>query len=386
MIDQFFGSYEQWKENMPNRYVPPEEVERLIFGHSYDYEVIGRSFENRPIYKLSLGNGPNKILLWSQMHGNETSATRAMFDLWSLFHQDSSVISELLKSVTIHYIPQLNPDGAKTYRRRNAAYIDINRDFINAQSPEMQCLKELVEEGNYDFLFNLHDQRTIFHPENSSLPATLSFLAPVTGTTETMSNRVLAQQLIGYMIHRLVDMLPGQMARFSDEFYPKATGDNFQKMGIPTILIESGHYPEDYNRNQTRKYTSFAILSALEAIHLNLYKKKELSTYYERTPRNAQKAIDIIYKDVKVENDNISSLVDIGIQYKEKLNENAELIYKAKIQEVGDLSEFIGYDIYHTENRVFKNNMDNIPNIGATANFELGDWHIVNGKPKNLVK
>ena len=38
------------------------------------------SFEQRPIVHLRLGTGPLKILMWSQMHGDECTATAALMD------------------------------------------------------------------------------------------------------------------------------------------------------------------------------------------------------------------------------------------------------------------------------------------------------------------
>ena len=40
-------------------------------------EEVGASFLGRSIQMLTLGNGESKILLWSQMHGDEPSATPA---------------------------------------------------------------------------------------------------------------------------------------------------------------------------------------------------------------------------------------------------------------------------------------------------------------------
>ena len=44
-------------------------------------EEIGQSVEKRAIYHLAVGRGPFHVLLWSQMHGDEPTATSALFDL-----------------------------------------------------------------------------------------------------------------------------------------------------------------------------------------------------------------------------------------------------------------------------------------------------------------
>lgn len=381
MIHELFEQYDGFRENCPVRYFPPEDVEQILANRRYAYREVGRSVNGLPIYLLTAGKGKKRLLIWAQMHGNESTASRAMFDLWRFLHSDNTSAKEVLEKVQIDFIPQLNPDGAAAYTRRNALNIDINRDFPAEQSPEMQVLKTVVKEGQYDFLFNMHDQRTIFHPRNVQKPATLSFLAPSTGNPDDFSeNRKNAVQLISSMIQDMNNYLPEQISRFTDEFYPKATGDNFQKAGYATILVECGHYPNDYQRNITRKYTFLAMLSAINAILTNSYKSVN-SEIYHQTPVNDQRAFDIIYKGIGVQSETGVYVTDLGIQLAEKLDaENKTIKFEAQIAEVGDLSDFFGHDICHAENRIFKNNTDRIPKIGEIANFELGEWKIVNGK------
>ena len=39
---------------------------------------LGSSENNVPIYSLKIGTGKKKILLWSQMHGNESTGTKSI--------------------------------------------------------------------------------------------------------------------------------------------------------------------------------------------------------------------------------------------------------------------------------------------------------------------
>lgn len=41
----------------------------------------GRSYRNRSIQLMTLGTGERRMLLWSQMHGDEPSATPALLGL-----------------------------------------------------------------------------------------------------------------------------------------------------------------------------------------------------------------------------------------------------------------------------------------------------------------
>ncbi len=60
-----------------------DELQRLanLYPDAIELEEIGRSFGDRPIHMLTLGHGPRTVLLWSQMHGDEPSATPALLDI-----------------------------------------------------------------------------------------------------------------------------------------------------------------------------------------------------------------------------------------------------------------------------------------------------------------
>ncbi len=104
-------------------------------------EEAGRSFEGRSIHLLTLGSGPKRVLLWSQMHGDEPSATPALLDLadWLLSHRAEPGPQAILEGTTLYLVPMLNPDGAERYERRNAQAIDVNRDALSLSTPEGPC-------------------------------------------------------------------------------------------------------------------------------------------------------------------------------------------------------------------------------------------------------
>ena len=104
--------------------------------------------------------GPKKVLIWSQMHGNESTTTRALLDLFDHLHSISG--AKLLKGLTLLIIPQLNPDGSSAYTRLNTNNVDLNRDALDLSQPESIALNEVFKSFSPDFCFNLHGQRSIF--------------------------------------------------------------------------------------------------------------------------------------------------------------------------------------------------------------------------------
>ena len=51
----------------------------------------------------------------------------------------------------------------------------------------------------------------------------------------------------------LSDFIPGHIGRYSDDYEPRAFGDNFQTWGTSTILIETGGWKGDPEKQFLRK-------------------------------------------------------------------------------------------------------------------------------------
>ena len=164
--------------NFRERYISPEKLFSYLQSNYSDcIKEVGKSGLGKPIYMMTLGQGVTRIAAWSQMHGNESTATLAMLDLLAIFEKHPELKEKLFELIQLDFIFMLNPDGSEQWTRRNAFDIDINRDYLRNSSSEMKILKSVVLTGDYDYLLNLHDQRTIFTTDGKH-PATLSFLAP----------------------------------------------------------------------------------------------------------------------------------------------------------------------------------------------------------------
>jgi hypothetical protein len=328
------------------------DIEPLIkkLSNKFKKEILGYSENNIPIYKISIGTGSIKILSWSQMHGNESTGTKALFDLFNFFENSGdleSIKDQILKQCMLQFIVLLNPDGAIKFTRENANNIDLNRDAVDRKAIESNLLRKTLEIFNPKFCFNLHDQRTIFNVAGTKNPATLSFLAPSEDLERTITNgRIETMSVIVAMNNFLQQFIPNQIGRYTDEFYPTATGDNFQKLGHNTILIEAGHFKGDYSREITRKYNFYALLNGLYFI-ATANDFKNFKPYF-KIPNNDKMFLDIIYKNLKIPKNNSQITTDVGIQYKFKI-ENDELIMYKSIEKEGDLSEYFTFNMINGE-------------------------------------
>ena len=348
-----YYSYENFKEkNLTNRRFKHSDIvpliERLKNNKIFKVDKVGKSVEGRDIYLISLGSGKTKIFLWSQMHGDEPTATAALFDIFNFF-SDKSTFTEfkkfLLSNLSIYIIPMLNPDGAEQFQRRNIVEIDLNRDVLRQQTPEAQILKNVFDSLKADFGFNLHDQGRDYSAGNSFNPASISFLAPAPDYEKSLTlPREKAMKLIGNLVNVLNEFIPGHIAKYSDDYEPRAFGDKFTELGTGVILIESGGWRGDREKQFLRKINYVTLFSALNSIASVSYSTTELSIY-ESIPQNEKFMMDVIFRNLKVKRDDIEYVIDIGINFTELNTNDVKGFYlKAEIEDVGDLSVFAGYD------------------------------------------
>lgn len=334
-VESLFKS--QKEESLFGRWIHHAHITPLIeqFSNETTTSLLGYSENKLPIHAIKIGFGEKKILIWSQMHGNESTGTKAMFDLLNcLVYRDDEAIEAILTACTIICVPMLNPDGAYNYTRENQNGIDLNRDAVAKNAVESELLRSMLDSFKPDFCFNLHDQRTIFGVEGTTNPATISFLAPSEEVTRAITKgRKETMNVIVAMNSLLQQIIPDHIGRYSDEYYPTATGDNFQKLGYNTILIEAGHFPKDYDREEVRKFNFHALLQGIYHISATT----DFSDYeeYFSIPNNQQNFFDIIET-------NKATKKQVAYQYEEKIKEGAFYLDKKKVEKA-DLTGYLAH-------------------------------------------
>ena len=369
------------QEKLFGRYITNNHIKPLLDDLNADsnLKTSGFSVNNNSIYSYEIGSGTIKILIWSQMHGNEGTTTKAVMDFLKFLNSDSVLTKQCLQTFSLIIIPILNPDGAIAYTRENANNIDLNRDFVNRSQPETNCLLDVYNKFKPDFCFNMHDQRTIFGIKSALKPATVSFLAPSLNENRNFNdNRTKAAKLIAAMNNDLQKFIPNQVGRFDDGFNINCAGDYFQSQGIATILFEAGHFQNDYNREQTRKYIFYALLSAMNSLQNDSFKNYDIDEYLN-IPQNFNGFFDIIYKNVKTLDNNEEKIINFAIQYSEVLTDNT-IEFVAKIVKIDDLENSEAHLIIDAQGKLFSNKSNKFPMINDLANFKLNNIDIINGK------
>lgn len=318
-------------------------------GQPLSVSQVGESLEKRAIYQVKAGTGTTKVLLWSQMHGDEATATMALFDIFNFLQAKNDGFDAfrqtILDKTSLHFVPMLNPDGAERFQRRTATDIDMNRDALRLQTPEGALLKQMQQTLKPLVGFNLHDQNPRYSVGKTGKQAVVSFLATAYDEDRNINDvRQRSMQLITGMNRVLQQFIPGQVARYDDEFEPRAFGDNIQKWGTTLILIESGGFKGDSEKMTIRRLNFVAILSALKSIADGSYRQEGIAEY-QAIPENGRALFDVLIRNATVVRDGKNVLVDVGINYSEVNDKDARSFqYKSSIDDLGDLSTFYGLD------------------------------------------
>lgn len=382
-LESLGTAFEKYKEPViTHRRFKHADIQPLIQKHtgSFQTEQIGVSVNGKSISSLTRGEGSTKVLLWSQMHGNESTATMALFDLFNFLEGKNDGYDELrtliLSQLTLKFVPMLNPDGADGFKRRNALDIDLNRDAISQISPEAVILKSVRDSFEPEFGFNLHDQQIYYNVVNTPKQATISVLAPAYNLeTEINEVRGRAMKTIVGMNEVLQQLIPGQVGKYDDAFEPRAFGDNIQKWGTSTILIESGGFPGDTEKQYIRKLNFIIILNALHQIATRGYEQYTTEQYFA-IPDNGFQLMDLIINEMQVKVQDKLYPLDLAIRRRET-DSNGSYYMTGAVEDLGDMQVFFGLEtldatgLVYTEGKVYPTAFESVKDITQEKALEL---------------
>lgn len=345
-----FESYDRYKFNdiSSRRFKHAELLKHLetlkkSLGDIVTIEQIGSSVENRSINLLKLGTGKTKIFMWSQMHGDEPTATMGLLDLLNYIslYKNSSEIKKILSETTLLILPMLNPDGAERFQRRTSQGIDMNRDALRLQTPEARILKATRDRFNPEIGFNLHDQDPRYSVGDQGTVAVISLLAPAYNVEKSDNVvRTRAKKIASELTLVLQQFVNNHIGKYDDTFEPRAFGDNIQKWGTSVVLIESGGWNNDNEKMFIRKLNCVGLLSVVHSIATRAYEKTSVEVY-ENIPMNTKNLFDIIIEQATITfaDGRPSVIADIAINYEEVIDP-VGAVWKGRVVDIGDLSVF----------------------------------------------
>ncbi|QSQ27956.1 peptidase M14 [Pyxidicoccus parkwayensis] len=310
----------------------------------FGLEVVGHSVEGRALYHVSLGTGARHVLLWSQMHGDEPTATTALLDFFEYVrtHRQEPWVARMLGELTLHAVPLLNPDGAERFQRRNAQGIDINRDALALQTPEARALKGLRDRLKPFIGFNLHNQSWRHAVGRTGRPASISVLAAAFDEKRSDNpGRLLAKKVCGVIRDAVETLAPGQVGRYDDSFETRAFGDNMTRWGTATVLIETGAWTSMPPDEPLVQLNFVALATALDALATGRAAEADLARY-DSIPENLSSGlVQVLLKDVGLFGaDGKPFTADVGIAVTREVHRKdgqLTLVHVGKVEELGDL-------------------------------------------------
>jgi hypothetical protein len=157
-------------------------------------------------------------------------------------------------------------------------------------------------------------------------------------------------QLISYLYQINQKYIPNHTGRYNDDFEPRAFGDNIQKWGTKLILIETGGFKNDPEKQLGRKLNFVLIGSALEAIQKGLHKAIAVEQYGQ-IPRNDRNLFDLKIEKVQKKVNGSYYTVDLGyyIEKSDNVSNKDQVTYQVTLEDQGDLSTYAGYQSLNAE-------------------------------------
>ncbi len=349
--ESLYRNYNHFKvrEIEQRRFTPDELTKTLLTLTAEDmfrvYDV-GSSAEGHTLRLVKAGWGPTKVFLWSQMHGDEATATQALLDIIRFMTLDDHFNhhrEKILRHLTIYILPMVNPDGAIRFQRENSAGIDLNRDAKDLATPEANILLSTFRKIQPEYAFNLHDQDPRYSLGSENRQAAISFLAPPPDAERSVNtNRERAMKLISGISGILRNIIPGHIGKYSDEYEERAFGDLFQSMGAATVLIESGAWKDDREKQFIRQLNVIALLSSFALIAHGHIEKFDVKGY-DGIPFNERKLYDVILRGVQKFAKRPGFVTDIAINiYDEPSHDGKSMHRRSQIEEVGGLHDASG--------------------------------------------
>jgi hypothetical protein len=317
------------------------------------------------------------VLLWSQMHGDESSATPALIDLLETVrvYRDAPRVRRLLEKLTLDIVPMLNPDGAMRFQRRNAQGIDINRDAQRLQTPEGRALKALRDRLSPAIGFNLHNQNWRTSAGRPPKPASISMLAVAFDEARTENaGRVLTKRTCAIIRDAVEALAPGQIGRYDDEYEERAFGDNVTKWGTPVVLIETGAWPGDHPDEALTRLNYVALLTALDALASGRVEQASPARY-ESLPENGDRLFHtLIANGTLIAGTGVTPYIaDIGVVAQRTVrvvNGERRMGLAARIDDLGDLHVYGALETIDATGLVVAPLVDPSAAVGATVHID----------------
>jgi hypothetical protein len=150
---------------------------------------------------------------------------------------------------------------------------------------------------------------------------------------------------------------------------------------VPTVLFEGGHYQNDYDREITRKFLFFSMITAFKLIYENDIVDNRIDNYLNISQNNPV-FCDLLYKNIRINYDGKEKIINFASQYKEEIIDG-KIVFNAYIEQIEMLDCLFGHYEYDAKGSLYSDENGNLPRLGQRANFFLGNVQFENGLIKS---
>lgn len=204
--------------------------------HPTDLTSLGKTWQGRDIWMVTVHGGPKTILYLCRQHGHEPASTEGALRFLDGLAQTPP--DGPLSRATVCVVPMANPDGSEAYLRHNAHDKDLNRDWKRQSQPETQALLGAIRTVHPDLIVDQHelypddDREDFTETAGGRSGAPHSLILDVNALQERVA-QMMAADGFPTALHRYHDRHPARLAhRYGCVV-----------LGIPTILFETNRVP-----------------------------------------------------------------------------------------------------------------------------------------------
>jgi len=259
-----------------------DEAVRLCHDFARTYagvrcESLGETGEGRLIVALHISRGPGRPVIYVQagIHAGEIEGKDAGF--WFLRDLlDDKVCPGALDAVDVVFVPVVNPDGHERFGpnnrpnqrgpaemgfRTNGARLNINRDFVKADTPEMHAILSAFTAYHPALLVDLHTTDGAKFQHDISIN-----IAPLAPRGDKLE--VTAAALSASTVKRLTEL-----GHLPVAFYPSFLDDE-----DPTSGFAVSEAPPRFSQNYAGVRSRLGML--VETHSWRTYRERAESTYH----------------------------------------------------------------------------------------------------------
>ena len=220
-------------------------------------EQVGASLEGRPIFRADVGEGPRKLMIVTQQHGDEPTGTESAMYLLEWLSGDSEAAQALRQEVSVTVMPRVNPDGFERWEqlvageldpedtvapRRNSADVDLNRTWAPgddehdpADIPESLAVRSVLDALQPDLVLDYHNQNN--YTNELGMLETMSTLWATNDEVDSELTAV-AQQAAVAIAQGSTDYDFGTLSLYPGGETPQIARNGLGLEGYPALLIE----------------------------------------------------------------------------------------------------------------------------------------------------